>query len=146
MNSAVKIQKDVFRHVEAELYAYPYRKKEIERLRLEILYPYDEDPDDPTVEKGRNSVRKLGDPTAKAGIRLAANARLLHLERVADAIEEVYNRSLPEVRELIQLKYWSQPQRLTTIGICEKIGISESTFRRRRRQFVSEVAEILGWI
>src|SRR5690554_519104 len=84
--STVKTQKDAFRHVEAELYAYPYRKKEITRLREEILAPYDDKPDDPTVVKGKNSVRQPGDPTGNMAISLAGHAKLLHLERVSDAI------------------------------------------------------------
>lgn len=139
------LQKNAFRHVEAELFAYPYRKKEIARLREEILAPFDENPDDPTIVKGKNSVRMPGDPTGKKAVTLASHAKLVHLERVTDAIEEVYNRLPDEKRELIQLKYWTQPQTLTTIGICEKLGISERTYRRWRKQFVLEVAEILGW-
>lgn len=146
MNTAtVKIQKDAFRHVEAELYAYPYRKKEIARLREEILAPFDEDPSDPTIVKGKNSVRQPGDPTGKTAVRLASHSKLLHMERVSDAIEEVYNQLPEEKRELIRVKYWTHPQRLTTIGICEKLGISERTYRRWRAQILSEIAEILGW-
>lgn len=140
-----KIQKDVFRHVEAELYAYPYRKREIARLRDEILVPFDDKPDDPTVVKGKNSVRQPGDPTGRMATTLAGHAKLMHLERVADAIDEAYNR-LPEVkRELIRLKYWTRPQRLTTIGICAELGISESTYLRWRKQFVKRIADTLGW-
>lgn len=145
INSQISIRRDVFRHVEAELYAYPYRKREIERLREEILNPYDDDPEDKTIVKGKNSVRMPGDPTGRKAIGLASHAKLLHMERVADAIEEVYER-LPEVKkEFIRVKYWTIPQRLTTIGICEKLGISDRTFSRWRGQFVSAIAEILGW-
>lgn len=136
-----KIKRDVFRHVEAELYAYPYRKKEIARLREEILHPHRE-ADEQTI-KGKGG--KPGDPTGKKAVALAANAKLLHMERVQDAIEEVYNR-LPEPKqELIRVKYWTKPQRLTTVGICDEIGISERTYRRWRMQIVGEIAEILGW-
>lgn len=141
----VTTHKDAFRHVEAELYAYPFRKKEIARLRDEILAPYNDEPDDKTVVKGKNSVRMPGDPTGRQAVILASHSKLLHLERVSDAIEEVYNR-LPDVkRELIQVKYWTKPQRLTTIGICEKLGISERTYRRWRADILRDVAEILGW-
>ena len=136
-----KIRKDIFRHVEAELYAYPYRKREIERIRLEIM----SDSKEPFVVGGKNSVRQPGDPTGKVAIKLASSARLMYLERVTDAIEQVYN-SLPEPKqELICVKYWTHPQRLTTLGICEKIGISERTYQRWRNQIVWEIAEILGW-
>lgn len=136
---------EIQRHVEAEIYAYPFRKREIQRLRGEILTPYDDEPDDKTVVKGKNSVRMPGDPTGRMAVALASHAKLVHLERVIDAIEEVYNR-LPEVkREFIRVKYWTQPQRLTLVGICQELSISESTYKRWRRQFVEDVAKILGW-
>lgn len=137
----ITIRKEVFRHVEAELYAYPFRKREIERLREEILHPHA--PAEENIGGGKSNLP--GDPTAKKAIRLASHAKLVHMERVADAIEEAYDR-LPEVKkELIQVKYWTKPQRLTTVGICGELGISESTYKRWRRQFVGDVAKILGW-
>lgn len=145
ITQAKALQRGVFQHVEAELFAYPYRKREIARLREEILTPYDEEINDPGIVKGSNSVRMPGDPTGKKAIELASNAKLHNLERVTDAIDEVYNK-IPQVKqELIQAKYWTKPQRLTTIGICEKLGISDRTFSRWRGQFVRDVAEILGW-
>lgn len=143
--TTTNIQKDAFRHVEAELYAYPYRKREIERLREEILAPYDERPEDTPIVKGKNSVRTPGDPTGQTGIKLASHAKLMHLERVTDAIEEVYNKLPEPKKEFVRVKYWTQPQRLTAIGICEHLGISDRTYSRWRRQFVYDVAEILGW-
>lgn len=135
------IQKDVFRHVEAELYAYPYRKREIQRLREEIQSPHR--PEEKNVGGGKGNLP--GDPTGRTALTLASHSKLMHLERVSDAIEEVYNR-FPEVkREFVREKYWTHPQRLTTIGICEKLGISDRTFSRWRRQLIHEVAEILGW-
>lgn len=137
--------RDVFRHVEAELYAYPIRKREIERLREEILHPHDDEPDDKTVVKGANSVRQVGDPTGRQAIRLATNARLLHLQRVQDAVDQTIDQ-LPEVkREFVRVKYWTKPQRLTAIGICEELGISDRTFTRWRKQVVYGIAEKLGW-
>lgn len=145
ITQAKALQRGVFQHVEAELFAYPYRKREIARLREEILTPYAEEINDPGIVKGINLVRMPGDPTGKKAIELASNAKLHNLERIADAIDEVYNK-LPMVKqELIQVKYWTIPQRLTTVGICEKLGISESTYRRWRRAFIQNIAEILGW-
>jgi RinA family phage transcriptional activator len=145
MTNTATILKDVYRHVEAELYAYPYRKREIRQLREELLNPFDERPEDTMIVKGKNSVRSPGDPTGRTAIMLASHAKLLHLERVCAAIERVYGR-LPEPKqEFVKVKYWTSPQRLTTVGICEKLGISDRTYSRWRRQLVSEIAEILGW-
>lgn len=135
------LRKGVFQHVEAEIFAYPYRKREIARLREDILVPHQ-----PTDEnRGGGKSNMPGDPTGKKAMGLATHAKLYNLERVADAIDEVFNK-LPQVKqEFIQVKYWTTPQRLTTVGICEKLGISDRTFSRWRGQFVHDVAEILGW-
>ncbi|WP_010278845.1 transcriptional activator [Paenibacillus senegalensis] len=140
-SDVAQLQRDAFRHVESELYAYPYRKREIERLRSQILNPYKE----PEENTGGSRSNLPGDPTARAGISLASHSKLIHMERVVDAIEEVYNR-LPEVKqELIQAKYWTKPQHLTTVGICKELSISESTYRRWRSKFVRDIVDILGW-
>lgn len=144
-SQTITTHKDAFRHVEAELYAYPFRKKEIARLRNEILTPYDDEPDDKTVVKGKNSVRLPGDPTGRQAIMLASHARLMHLERVSDAIEEVLDRLSERQRKMVEIKYWTKPQRLTTVGICELVEISDRTYSRWRRQIVHGIAEILGW-
>lgn len=136
-----RVKRDIFRHVEAELYAYPYRKKEIARLREEILHPYK--PED--EQNIKNMYNKIGDPTAKKAIALVSHARLHYLERVVDAIEEVYNRLPEPKREFVKVKFWTQPQRLTAVGICQKLGISDRTYSRWRSQIVSDIAEILGW-
>jgi RinA family phage transcriptional activator len=139
------LRKGVFHHVEAELFAYPYRKREIARLREEILTPYDEEVNEPGVVKGKNSVRMPGDPTGRMAVGLASSAKLLNLERVADAIDESYNKLPQQIQELIKLKYWTTPQRYSTLGLCDKVGISESTYRRWRRVFIQNIADILGW-
>lgn len=136
-----KIRKASFQHVEAELHAYPYHKREIERLRLEILHPYQ--PIDEAIGGGKGNMP--GDPTGKTAIMLASHSKLIHLERIADAIDQVHSK-LPEVKqEFIRVKYWTNPQTLTTVGICDKLGVSDKTFRRWRQQIVGNVADILGW-
>ncbi|GIQ69272.1 transcriptional regulator [Xylanibacillus composti] len=137
-----KLHKDVFRHVEAELYAYPLREREMTRLREEILTPFHEESRDLSSTKAG---RLPGDPTGQMAVRLAGHAKLMHMERVSSVIEQVYNQ-LPEVKqEFVRVKYWTSPQRLTAIGVCQKLHISERTYSRWRRQFVQEVAEMLGW-
>lgn len=145
INQTAITHKDAFRHVEAELYAHPFRKKEIARLREEVLTPFDEEINDPTVVKGKNSARMPGDPTGRKAISLASHTRLMHLERVTDAIEEVYNRLTDQQRKMVELKYWTRPQRLTTVGICVQVKISDRTYSRWRRKIVHGIAEILGW-
>lgn len=49
----VTTQKSAFRHVEAVLYAYPFRKREIKKLHDEILTPFDDESDDKMIVKGK---------------------------------------------------------------------------------------------
>ncbi len=140
-----KLHKDVFRHVEAELYAHPFRDQELSRLREEIMTPFDEDPVDKTIVKGASSARLASDPTGQMAVKLAGHAKLMHMERVSVAIEQVYAQ-LPEVKqEFVRVKYWTTSQHLTAIGICQKLHISDRTYSRWRKQFVQEVAVMLGW-
>lgn len=140
-----KLHKDVFRHVEAELYAYPFREREMAQLREELLTPYNEHAADKRIVGGANTTRQHADPTGQMAIQLAGHARLMHMERVSGAIQQAYER-LPEVKqEFVRVKYWTAPQRLTAIGICQKLHISDRTYSRWRRQFVQQVAEVLGW-
>lgn len=145
MNDTKRTQKDAFRHVEAELYAYHFRKNEIQKLRQEILTPYEEKPDDKTIVKGKNSVKQPGDPTGRTAILLVSHNKIMHMERVVSAIEEVYHKLPEPKKEFVRVKYWTKPQRLSTVGICEKLGISDRTFSRWRRQVIHEIAKILGW-
>lgn len=137
------LEKNAFRYVESLLYSYPYLEREIKRLRLEILYPYEERAEE-VNEKGKNSVRQPGDPTANKAIKLATHSKLVHMERSLDAIKQVYDKLPDPKRELIRVKYWTQPQRLTTVGICEEVGISERTYHRWRKEIIQDIAEILG--
>src|SRR5690242_2916652 len=104
------ISNGAFRHVEAELYAYPDTKKEIETIRLNILHPYDEKPDDPTIVKGKNSVRIPGDPTSQTATLLATNRKLEQLERIADVISNTFDNLPAEKKRMMKLRYWTRPQ------------------------------------
>lgn len=137
------LRKGVFQHVEAELYAYPFRKREIARLREEIMHPYDEEINDPGVVKGKNSVRQPGDPTGRKAVALAS--KLHNVERITDAIDYAYGKLNEQQREFVKLKYWTQPQQLTATGIALQLGVEDRTCRRWRSRFVQDIADFLGW-
>jgi len=141
MTTATKLDKGVFRHVEAELYRYHETKREIVRLRNDILYG--KTPHDENVGGGRSNLP--GDPTGKAATLLTTNRRLEQMERVVEAIETVYDEVSEDKKRLIELKYWTRPQILTWEGIAQKLHVSRNTAINWRNEIVLAIAKLVGW-
>lgn len=138
---AEKIRKGTRYHIENELKAYHDTRKEIIKLRNEILYnksSYDEN-----VGGGRSSTP--GDPTGRTATALATNRRLTHLEGTVNAIEEVYNRLPAEKQRFIVLSYWTRPQMLSMDGIANHLHISRRTAYNWRDEVIYAVTNQLGW-
>jgi len=135
-----KIKPGTFKHVESELYAYHDTKKEIERLKNNILHA------SPTPDRtggGRSNIPN--DPTGRTATLMVTHRKIEQLERIANAIESVYERLPAEKQKLVQLKYWTKPQTLTWEGIALKLDVSRRTAINWRDEIVYVVAELLGW-
>ncbi|SFL39200.1 phage transcriptional activator, RinA family [Gracilibacillus orientalis] len=141
----LQITKSTFKKVEAEWFNYHKTLKEIKLLEDSILHPFEEDPDDPTIVKGTNSVRMPGNPTERTATRLTTHKQLSYLREVTSAIETVYNESPDNYKDLIRLRYWKRNNKLTWIGIAFQLNISERQARRWRNEIVQATIEILGW-
>ena len=141
MSAALKLKKGTFKHVEHELSLYHETRKEMMRLRNEIMYTRPSD--DENVGGGRSSMP--GDPTGRTATALATNRRLQHLETTVDAIEEVYNRLPPEKQRLVHLLYWTKPQLLSWDGIAQEVKVGRATAFRWRDEIVFAVGHLLGW-
>ncbi len=137
------LKKSIFKHMEAELYAYPETKKEICRLREDILLGTADVGEN--VGQGANSVRIPSKPTERIAIRLTSNRRLRNLEEMVEAIDTVYTQCDEDRKELIRLKYWTRPQTKTWEGIAQELKIGRATAFRWRKEIVQSVGEILGW-
>jgi len=135
------LRKGAFQHVESELYAYPETRREIVRLKAEIIAGYKE-PDE-NIGGGRSD--RTGDPTGQTAVLLVTNRRLEQLERIADAIETVYNCLPAERQKLVRLKYWTKPQTLTWEGIARELHISRRQAFNWRDQAVRVIGSRLGW-
>ncbi|MEF2243979.1 transcriptional regulator [Paenibacillus sp. IITD108] len=141
MSNQTKLKRGTFQHIESELYAYHDTRKEIVRLKNEILYGKGNE--DENTGGGRSSLPS--DPTAKTAIMLTSHKHLEQLQNITDAIESVYNR-LPEDKQmLIKLKYWTKPQKLSWDGIADSIFISRRQAFRWREQIVMMIGEKIGW-
>lgn len=141
MSAALKLNKGTFKHVENELSRYHETRKEMMRLRNEIMYTRPSD--DENVGGGRSSLP--GDPTGRTATALATNRRLQHMEIIVDAIEDVYNRLPPEKQLLVSVVYWTKPQMLSWDGIAQKLNVSRKTAFRWRDEIIWAVGEGLGW-
>lgn len=139
------IRKGTFKHVETELFDYHDTVKRIKERRDELMSN--------TVPEGRVIADTIPDfeplryqsSTERLGIRLAMDKQLQEMERIAKAIEHVYNMCDDERKELIRLKYWAKPQTLTWEGIAAQLHISRATAFRWRDEIIQALTEKLGW-
>jgi len=138
---AEKLTKSAFKHIEGEIAAYHDTKKEIAKLRNEIMNPVGFA--DENVGGGKSNLP--GDPTANRAISLATHKKLSHLETVTNAIEMVYNRLPEHKKKLINLYYWTTPQTLTWEGIAQKMHISRRQALNWRNEIICYIGDIMGW-
>ncbi len=141
MTTAVKIRKGTFQHVESEIFAYHETKREIERIKADILHGVSSD--DENVGGGKSNLPS--DPTGKKATRLTTDKRLRNLEAITEAIEHVVDQLPEEKRRLVRLRYWTKPQTLTWDGIALRLDVSRRTAMNWRDEIVRAVAEKLGW-
>ncbi|WP_455920503.1 transcriptional regulator [Priestia megaterium] len=104
-----------FKHVEGELYHFHETKKELRQ----ILHT---DKNQPTTQQ-----------------------RILHLEKVIEAISSVYDELPKEKKRLVKILYWSRPQKYNWEGIASQVPISKRQAQRWRKSIVEDIAYRLGW-
>ncbi|MGG0754251.1 transcriptional regulator [Brevibacillus laterosporus] len=136
-----KIRKGTFQHVESELYSYHETRKEIVRLKNEILYSSTSTEE--IVGGGRGNLP--GDPTGQTAILLMSHKKLEQLQTIADAIENVVDRLTENRKKLVRMRYWDKPQRLTWDGIAAELHVSRRTALNWRDEIVRAIAEKIGW-
>jgi len=137
----IKIKAGTFKHVESELYAYHDTRKEIVRLKNEILYGTSSS--DENVGGGRSNLP--GDPTGKKATLMVTHSAVIQLELIVNSISEVYTQLPEEKQKLIRLKYWTKPQTLTWDGIARKLNVSTRQAQRWRDEIIREIAKKIGW-
>lgn len=141
MSALVKIRKGTFQHIESELYAYHDTRKEIVRLKNEILYCRSSS--DENVGGGKGNLP--GDPTGRTAVLLTSHKKLEQLQNIVDAIENVVDRLTEDRKKLIRLRYWDKPQILTWDGIAAELHVSRRTAMNWRDEIVRAIAEKIGW-
>ena len=68
------------------------------------------------------------------------------MESTCKAIENIVGELQEEKFKLVDLKYWTKPQTLTDIGICQKIPISKTTFYKWRDEIIIAIGIEMGLI
>lgn len=132
----IQIPRAVYKYVEHLLFQYPEAKKELNRLREEILFSRKRD--DENIGGGRSNLP--GDPVGRAVVELYNHRKVREIEENVNLVEEIVNQLPEEKRKMVTLYYWSRPRRFTWSGIAMEIGREESTLRRWRREIVSMIA------
>jgi len=156
----MKLKRATYRHIEAEIYSYCDTVKAIEELRRDII-----------LASGRQEAygAAVGDRYAGTSIverratKLADSVLLREMERITQAIRDVYARTKDEARRVIWVKYglalkeWQPPDELvekmqgrnrfdmSPDEMAAILNIDRATFHRYRSGFVYGVAERLGW-
>lgn len=138
------LRRKTFQYIESEVYNLHETLKEIELTESEVLHPFDEDPEDPTIVKGANSVRIPGDPTGRTATLLVEHKKLKRMKQVTNAILKVYNSLVDEKKEVIKLYYWDKPGELKWEGVAKETFTSRRTAIRWRNAFIQDIAKELG--
>lgn len=156
----MKLKRATYRHIEAEIYAYHDTLQAIEELRRDIILAGGRQEAYGTVVGGRYA----GTSTVeKRATKLADSLLLREMERIAQAIRDVYARAKEEGRRVVWVKYglalegWEPPAELrermkgrnrfdmSPDEMAEVLNVDRATFHRYRSGFVYGVAERLGW-
>ncbi|PNY85058.1 transcriptional regulator [Staphylococcus agnetis] len=136
------LRKSTVIYLEGELRQYPNIDKDINRVREEVLNPWQ--PTDENIGGGRSS-ENVSVTEIKA-TRVVNDRRLAQLTRVKVAIEIVYNSTTDEGRKLMDLYYFTKPRTLNLTGVADSIHISKSTAYNLRKGILNMLADELGLI
>lgn len=136
------LRKSTINYLESELRNYPYIDKDINRVREEVLHPWQ--PTDENIGGGRSGGNVS--VTEIKATRVVNDKRLAQLVRVKVAVEIVYNNTTDEGRKLMDLYYFTKPRKLNLTGVADNIHISKSTAYDLRKGILKMLADELGLI
>lgn len=136
------IPDEIFRLVERKLFDYPQNAAAIKAAR---------EMREDVLQQGRQ-FDLTNPPAAGQGSPVERKAmRLLMLEEKAQreefwvkGIEDVLQQLPEEDRKLVELKYFNGF--LTNAGVARELGMSDSTYRRRKRHIVRKFAVRFGLV
>lgn len=139
---SVDIKPGTFKYIESEIYNHHENKKEINRLRMEILNPHKET--DTNIVYGPIQQSEPTRTTEVMATRLLTNKMLRNLEEMVAAIEYIYYRLPEEHKKVIRLKYWNNQRNLKMDQIGYECNMHRNTVTSIRKSFVKAVALQVG--
>ncbi len=134
----MKLDKEVYRYIEYELYHYEDYKDELELERERIL----EGSGNRLVGMPKRNERS--DVTQAKAISLAESTAVLSLERRIKAVDKTLSRLTDLHKQLFVEVYCKS--RKDVYGLCMELSISRETFSRYKRSIIYGVGNELGLI
>lgn len=113
--------------------------KELEELRDDIAG------ESPLPPDGLPRGTETSDPTWNKTMKLITCKRLNQMHRTVYAIGRVVWALPPDKQRLVQLTYWTKPQRLTAYGIAMELHCGRKTYYRWRDEICEAIAIELGY-
>ena len=156
----MKLKRATYRHIEAEIYAYHDTLKSMEELRRDIILAGGMHDAYAAIVGDRYPGTSV---VERRATKLADSVLLREMERITQAIRDVYARTKDVARRVIWVKYglalegWQPPAELAVRmegrnrfdmspdDMAEVLNVDRATFHRYRSGFVCGVAERLGW-
>lgn len=136
------MRKSTINYLESELIQYNSTQKRMNDLREEIQYPWQEH--DENIGGGQSNT--ISSTTERKATRLVTDKRLAHMERVSEAITNVYDNAAQVERDLMDLMYFDKPRKYTVDGVIDKLNVSRATFFRLKKRVLCNLADELGII
>ncbi|AVQ35788.1 DUF1492 domain-containing protein [Staphylococcus kloosii] len=136
------MRKSTINYLESELIQYNSTQKRMNDLREEIQYPWQEH--DENIGGGQSNT--ISSTTECRATRLVTDRRLAHMERVSEAITNVYDNAAQVERDLMDLMYFDKPRKYTVDGVIDRLNVSRATFFRLKKRVLCNLADELGII
>ena len=132
----MRIDENVFKYIEHEMFNYEATKKELEQYKEDII----EGSAKPEVNE---SGGRTGDATSSKAIKLSSSTFILNCERTTRAIDDSLKLLGGKYTKLFNFKYLKG---ISKREIELELNISSRTYYRMRRELVSIVGQKLGLI
>jgi len=129
------LRKDTFRYIEKEIYDYPQTLTHLQELREDIMYAT------PEVQEIRST--DISDPTFRTVSILTTHKLKLRMEEIIFVIDLAFVNTLPEIRDILQDKYWHNPAKRWA-DVAEQYNTHTRQLHRFRSAFVQDIARRLG--
>lgn len=139
MTKYKSLSKAKVNYLEQELLAYSRIYEAVEKIRQDIMSPYQEFEQVQGIQKSGNS-----SVVENTVIHLTSDKRLMRLQEIKDAIDYVYDNSNYVTQEFMELYYFKKPRRFTVQGVSQNMNVGESTAYRIRREIIGKFANELG--